>query len=73
MAEDWVMIQYQQLEFHSEPIEITLLREVKLLREQSEKVRKGQFAKIGKLQKMYDELKRDHEDFKAAICKGKFD
>ena len=63
------MMEYQQLEFYTEPIEITLLREVKILREQSEKVRKGQYAKIGKLQKMYDELKRDHEDFKATICK----
>lgn len=58
-----------QIEIYTEPTEQILLREVALLREQSERVRKGQYAKIGQLQKMYDELKRDHEYLKEALCK----
>lgn len=63
------MTQYLQIELYTEPTEQALLREVAMLREQSEKVRKGQYAKIGQLQKMYDELKRDHEYLMAALCK----
>lgn len=64
------MTQYLQIELYEEPLEQSLLREVTHLREQSEKVRKGQYARIGQLQKMYDELKRDHEYLKAALCRG---
>ena len=67
------MKQYSQIEFYAEPVEDSLAREVLLLKEQCEKVRKSQYAKIGHMMKLYEEIKRDHEDFKAAICKGKYD
>ena len=65
--------EYQQITFVKEPLEVELSREISLLREQCEKVRKSQYAKIGKLTKMYEELKSEHEAFKAAICRREHD
>jgi hypothetical protein len=61
-----------QLTFIEESREERLEREVNALKEQIEKIRKGQYAKIGKLSKMYQEIKQEHEDFKASICQGKY-
>ena len=47
-----------------------LEREVKSLREQSERVRKSQFAKIGTLTKKYDETRHELETLKQALCKN---
>jgi hypothetical protein len=55
--------------FLDAPTELELLAtEVKRLREQSEKVRKGQYAKIGELAKMYEETIHELNTLKAAIC-----
>ena len=41
--------------------EESLVREVQRLKEQCENVRKGQFAKIGKLTKLYEENINDYK------------
>ncbi len=46
-----------------------LEREVRNLREQSEKVRKGQYAKIGHLTKLYEDTRHEIDILKEAICK----
>ena len=58
-----------QLTFIEEDPNVKLQREFDALKEQMEKVRKSQYAKIGKLTKIYEEIKKEHEDFKAMICK----
>jgi len=63
------MTQYQQLELYAEPTEQMLMREVAYLREQQDKVRKSQYARIGQLTKMYEELRQEHEYLKRALCK----
>lgn len=40
------------------------------LREQCERLRKGQFAKIGELTKLYNETKYELEQLKAAMCRS---
>lgn len=65
------MTQYQQLELYSEPTEQMLIREVAHLRTQQDKVRKSQYARIGYLTKMYEELRQEHEYLKSALCKIK--
>lgn len=60
-----------QLTFIEEDPNVKLQREFDALKEQMEKVRKSQYAKIGKLTKMYEEIKKDHEDLKASICRTK--
>lgn len=47
--------------------EESLVREVQRLKEQCENVRKGQFAKIGKLTKLYEDLSYEFETLKSAI------
>lgn len=49
--------------------EQSLAVEVSRLRDQCEKVRKGQYAKIGEMMKMYNELRHEFECLKKAICK----
>lgn len=60
-----------QLEFFIETREEKLQREVEEIKESINKIRKGQFAKIGDLKKKYDELYADFEMMKSAICKGR--
>lgn len=67
------MKQYEQIAFYQETQSESLAREVRLLKEQCERVRKKQFAEIGKMMKLYEAIKQDHEDFKASICKGRYD
>ena len=52
-----------------EPLEGKLLREVRELKLSHEKVRKGQFAKIGELRKMYQALSDDMEIIKRGLCR----
>lgn len=61
----------EQLLLFQESKEERLEREVQRLKEQCENVRKGQFAKIGKLNKLYEDLSRELEIIKIGICKGK--
>lgn len=44
--------------------------EIQELRNGITRIRKGQFAKIGSLQKSYDELRNEFEQLKTSICKG---
>jgi uncharacterized membrane-anchored protein YhcB (DUF1043 family) len=57
-----------QLSFLEESVEAKLQRELNELRAHVDKVRKSQYAKLGKLAKLYEEIKRDHEDFKRTLC-----
>jgi hypothetical protein len=59
----------QQLLLFEEPLEGKLLREVRELKESVSKIRKGQFAKIGELRKMYMELQADIEIIKDGLCR----
>ncbi len=66
----------EQLLLFEEPLEGQLLRELKLLKEEfkqvkesATRVRKGQFAKIGEMQKKYDDLKAEFEIIKNGLCK----
>ena len=47
-----------------------LEREITRLRDQCEKVRKGQYAKIGALTKCYEALQHELETLKSAICRN---
>ena len=58
-----------QLAFIEDPPEIRMQREINALKEHVDKVRKSQYAKLGKLTKMYEEIKREHEEFKATLCR----
>lgn len=62
------MTEYQ-LELLLESREDRLEREVKTLREQCDKVRKSQFAKISELKKLNDETRYELETIKMALCK----
>jgi hypothetical protein len=57
----------QLLLFPETPVE-RVQREVKMLREQSEKVRKSQYAKIGAIAKQCDETIHELKTLKEAIC-----
>ena len=59
-----------QLFLFEEPLEGKLLREVREVKESVNKIRKGQFAKIGELRKMYQELHDDLEIIKVGLCKN---
>lgn len=58
-----------QLLLQNNQKEEAMLQEIKDLREQCERVRKGQFAKIGHLTKMYNEIQHELETLKFAICR----
>ena len=60
-----------QLDFFKDPEISRLEAEIESDRESSHKVRKKLFGSMGKLQKMYDEIKADHEIFKRLLCRGK--
>lgn len=59
----------EQLLLIQDTEEQILKRKVKTLEEKYERLRKGQFAKISALNKMYLELKNEHEIWKSMICK----
>ncbi len=58
----------EQLLLFSETDEDKLRREVSQLREQCDKIRKGQFAKIGELTRMYLELQHEFNVLKSVVC-----
>lgn len=60
----------QQLTFFEPTMEEKLSIRIRELEEKLDRQRKGQFAKIGALTKMYEETKNDLDYIKAAICKG---
>lgn len=59
----------EQLTWIHETREERLEKEISKLREQCENVRKGQFAKIAKLNKITEELEQELNFLKSAICK----
>ena len=60
---------FGQMLLFEESLEGKLLREVRELKESVTKIRKGQFAKIGELNKKYIALSEDMELLKANICR----
>lgn len=60
-----------QLMFFEETCEEKLMNEIKDLRESINRIRKGQFAKIGELNRLYLETKHELETLKHAICRNK--
>lgn len=60
----------EQLLLFEESREERLEREIKQLREQCEKVRKGQFAKIGELKKLYLDTHHELQVLKDALCRA---
>lgn len=60
----------EQLLLFEDSKEERLEREVKKLRDQCEKIRKGQYAKIGELKKLYLDTKHEIDTLKSAICKN---
>lgn len=60
----------QQLTFIEETREEKLQNEVRFLREQYEKIRKGQFAKISEVKKIVTELHNELENLKISICQN---
>lgn len=57
----------KQLVLFAEPFEDKMLREIKFLHDQYDKIRKSQFAKIGELKKLYLEAQYELETLKRAI------
>ena len=62
-----------QLEFFKDPEISRLESEIEEAKQGTHRVRKGLFARLNELQKMYDELYEEHKVFKRAICKGGYD
>lgn len=60
----------EQLLLFTETKEEKLTREVQELREACDRVRKGQFAKIGQLKKDVTELQRELDILKRGVCLG---
>jgi len=58
----------EQLLLFQETKEERLEKEIRNLRDSLEKVRKGQFAKIGELTRMYQETRHELETLKVAMC-----
>lgn len=67
------MAETYQLDLFKSPEICRLEAEIKEVKKGSDRVRKGVFARLNRLQKMYDEINADHEVFKRAICKGYYD
>ena len=65
------MGQMLQLTLFEETAEEKLNKRLKELEDKLDRQRKGQFAKIGALTKMYEEARFDLELLKANICKGR--
>lgn len=53
-----------------ETLESRLMNEVDELRLSLDKCRRKQFAEISILKKQMMEIRHEHEDWKASICKG---
>lgn len=62
-------INMNQMLLFEEPIENKLRKEIQDLKECIDRIRKGQFAKLGELKKMYDDLHNDMKIIKEGICR----
>jgi len=63
-------MQGTQLLFFEETEQDSLRREMKEVKASLDRIRKGQYAKIGQLAKMYQETHHELETLKAAICRS---
>lgn len=63
----------EQLMLFCDPDDQILKREIGYLREQCEKIRKGQYAKIAVLSKQVRDLQEELDNMKRAVCQGQFD
>ncbi len=61
----------EQLFLFQESKDEKLQREMQNLKDQCERIRKSQYAKIGRLNKLYDEIKYELDTFKSVICNDK--
>jgi len=61
---------YKQLMLFPPTFEERIHSKVSTLEDKLDRQRKSQFAKIGKLQKGYDDLLHEFETLKSAICKN---
>jgi hypothetical protein len=61
-------MKFEQLLLFEEPLEIKLLREIKEVKQSLDKVRKGQFAKIGDIKKSVMEIMPRIEIIEKYIC-----
>jgi len=59
-----------QLDLFKDPEICRLEAEIAEAKEGTNRIRKGLFARLNKLEKRYTELEADHEIFKRAICRG---
>lgn len=67
------MAKMYQLDF-LQPDEMSRLEaEIQDTKARGDRVRKGMYARLNKLQKMYDELYEEHQLFKRAICRGEYE
>ena len=64
------MIEQFQLDFFKDPEISRLEAQIAEAKEGTNRVRKGMFARLNKLEKRYTELEIEHEMFKRAICRG---
>lgn len=69
MNPSWRLIMLQ-LELFPEPREVKIERRLDLLDGKCDSLRKGQHARISKLQAKVDFLERELELLKAHLCKG---
>lgn len=58
----------EQLLLFQDSQEDQLRREVKTLKEKYEKSRRAQFAKLGELSKLYNDLNHEFDVFRRFIC-----
>ena len=61
---------YKQLLIFEEKPEKKLQREVDELHAKYDKLRKGQYARLNELSKMFKEAKEDIDIIKSALCKN---
>ena len=64
------MTEHYQLDIFKDPQITRLEAKIKETQERGDRVRKGMYARLNKLQKMYDGLYEEHELFKRHICRG---
>jgi hypothetical protein len=66
---EWTYFTSDQLQLFPESKEDRLQREVLLLRDQLDRIRRAQFAKIGEISKKYNELMNEFIQLKESICR----
>lgn len=65
------MAEVYQLDFFKDDEMCRLESELHKTQASLNRVRKGTYARLNELQKLYNELHEEHEYFKRALCRGK--